>query len=818
MVICLMIGGGLLVVGVGLLEMERAEAMLRVQLGQRISVTARNLQALLHDTLEYQSTDKIKKSLRAVAADSFILAVRVVDKDEKISVGDWNTDAYTDVNVWRMPDHGFGFEFNVNWNRLTLVQAPFLMNDRNVALEVMVDGVTAWRDLKREVWGELRIQTMLTGALLLFGLFLLRRWFTRPLSEIAGLIRAGAPPRSFLKTANEAPGEFGQLAGAIGTMLGDLSETAKALESREKAFSELYHFAPAAMLSVLPNGMIVNANRRAGQLFSLAEEERLVGQAILTLVDPNSRGSLDHCFRRLMYDNESHCDLSIQVNDRVIELSVDLLAVRQADGTLDRIRLSLIDISQPKKLQRQLANKSQILNLVVEHMSDAILLVDEHGRIAAHNHRLLKLLCRRCDTLVGHWYDPEHFWDELDIENHDLFTRQIRQIHGDNERSAAERFIDRSKNAYLFQSVPVHDDEGQNVGRLWVVQDMTIQDQNERLIRQQTDQLRAIKRLGHELRELRNVDGLLERSVELLFHLFDIEMIGMTLRCDDRGKRSKQLFHDGKTMMNAGQGQGLVEAVESSFMRLVLSGRDAMYWSELPQDQAWSQAFIDSGITSLAAIPMKGSADTLGVFWIARRGGERLNQHHLYLLETLTPTLAGKFELALEHERLQRLELSDSVTDLPNRIQFEFQIRQIGTHLNWAAVILSIDHLRRWNEMLGHAGVNQMLARVAEELNTMVRRSCFLARIDGKSFAVLCPDLIPDTARALADRLEAMMQHIAPDYTASMPLTASIGVATSPDDGTEPHMVVSMAEHRASMAKRQGGNQIIDDSPLSKAG
>lgn len=818
MVISLVVGGALLVVGIGLLEIERAEALLRLQLGQRISVTTRNLQTLLDDTLDFQSRDKIEESLRAVTSDSYFMAVRVVDFDDTISVGDWSTNAYADVNVWRMPDHGFGFEFNVNWNRLTLVQAPFSSGEKMIRLEILVDGVTAWRDMKRQVFSELRLQTMLTGAMLLFGLFLLRRWFTRPLSEIAGLIRAGAPPRSFIKSSLESPGEFGHLAGAIGTMLGDLTETAEALEQRERAFSELYHFAPAAMLSVTPSGMIVNANRRAAHLFDLEDEEQLIGKSFQALIEPSSRKNLDQSLHRLLYDNESHCDLQLPLKGREVDLSVDLLAVREDDGALDRIRLSLIDVSQLKKLQRQLTNKSRVLNLVVEHMTDAILLVDEKGRIAAHNQRLLNLLGQRSDSIVGQWYDPEHFWDELNIENHELFSKQIVQIHNDHERPAAERFVDHTKRAFLFHSVPVHDDDGQNFGRLWVVQDMTVHDQNVKLVQQQNEQLRAIKRLGHELGEIRNVEDLVHRTVELLYDLFGVEMVGLALRADEDGRRSKQLLHLGKGAHAVGTSRALVAAVETSFMPHLLTSRDAMFWAELPADQKWAMAFTEAGATSMAGIPLKGSADNLGVFWIARRAGERLDHQHLYLLETLIPTLAARFELALEHERLQRLELSDSVTDLPNRIQFEFQIRQISSHPKWAAVILSVDHLRKWNELLGHARVNQMLARLASELNAAVRRSCYVARIDGKSFATLCPNLTGPSARAFAERLSRMVARIAKDYQAYMPLTASIGVALAPDDGVEPHLVVSTAEYRSSLARHQGGNCVVIQNPVAKAG
>jgi len=48
----------------------------------------------------------------------------------------------------------------------------------------------------------------------------------------------------------------------------------------------------------------------------------------------------------------------------------------------------------------------------------------------------------------------------------------------------------------------------------------------------------------------------------------------------------------------------------------------------------------EAGLTCLAAGPLRGPHETVGIVWIARRGGERLERHQIHLLETLIPTIA----------------------------------------------------------------------------------------------------------------------------------------------------------------------------------
>src|SRR5690606_39275311 len=129
--------------------------------------------------------------------------------------------------------------------------------------------------------------------------------------------------------------------------------------------------------------------------------------------------------------------------DKELAVSVESTAVRDDEGELQNVRLSLLDVSEATELHEQLASKSRLLNLVIDHMSDAMLLVDDQGRIGAYNEPMAQLLNQRTGALVGTRYDPENFWLPLGVMDYENFVGKLSQIESEKHRPAQERFESR---------------------------------------------------------------------------------------------------------------------------------------------------------------------------------------------------------------------------------------------------------------------------------------------------------------------------------------------------------------------------------------
>jgi diguanylate cyclase (GGDEF)-like protein/PAS domain S-box-containing protein len=819
---------GLVVVGLGasaglsVLELNRSEPKLQLEITRQTAQVVRNIQAVLRGQLHDQTKPtQIMETLQVLGAEGFVRAVRLSSPHRQpIALGSWPHAPETVARVWPMPEHGTFNGKEVDIQRLTFVQAPFAADGGLVNLELLIDGPAARDQLRHDVITNLLMEWLFLCITVLLGLLMMRRWVAKPLLEIMELVRGNSGPQPFYDMSRSMQGEFAQLAEAVGGMLTRIECTSQALRQREQAFQNLYQFAPAAMLSLDAAGHILEANHRCAQLLERDDEKKFLGEDALLLVVAEDRPLLRQTIDRLDIDSATRCDLRVRLDkDRTLDVAVECTAVRDEDGLLQSVRLSLLDISQAKQLQERLAQKSQLLNLVIDHMSDAILLVDAEGRIAACNQKLGALLQCRTDALMGRRYDVESFWDDLGLASSPTFVNRMRQIEADITRPAQERFETRL-GTLLFQGIPVHDALQNSVGRLWVVSESTMQQQNQRLLHQQTSQLQSLKTFVQRLQRIDCVDRLLQEAADQLYTMFGVEAVGIAVRNPDDNRRSIQVIHRGFQPYLLTAHQALVDVIETRLMPTVLERAEVAMWPELPRGVDWSAAFGAAGLTCLAAGPLCSGDEQQGIVWVARRGGERIDRNHLFLLETLAPVLAARVEVTRLVERLHAVELTDPVTDLPTEQPFVRNLTRLTRRPGypWAVVLINVDHFSQINQKLSHASADAVLREVANTLRAGTRSHCYLNRLDGATFGVVAPGYTRREALALAERLReriALMSVPLPDHT-TLPLTASIGLSCCPLDGGDLQQVIAIARRRMGQARAQGRDRVIaDDQPAA---
>jgi len=818
-VICLLLGGLALSAGTTWLEFTRTRDRLRLELSGCVSTRARSIGAITagmaHDA------DLTEAELRAavsVALDEpAILAARVSGPElPTTTVGDWpaaDLPTKTVALATAGTPHGV-----VDLDEQTLLRAETRHHGHEVLVELIVDGPGTGAAIRSELFERAGNQWLLVGVLTLLGLLLLRRWIVRPLAGVVELVRQGAGPGQFRRFAERERGEFAELTGSIAAMLDQIDETASRLVEREQAFASLYQLAPSAMLSLDHDGLITEANARAATMLGAGDEASLIGRRAVEYVSEADQPLLQQTIDRLSVEDQGRCELRLTADAGGLDVTVEAVAIRCPEGRLRSVRLAMIDTGELKALNRQVADKSRLMNLVLDHMSDAIVLVGNDGKIATYNRKLAELLHRRPDSLHGETVDHGVFWDELEIINKELFVDRLRQIEADNERPAQERFEMRS-GVFVFQGIPVQDAAGETIGRMWVVQETTAQEQTQRMAHQQGRQLQALKRVGGELFDVDDVDTLLERAVQELHRVLGVEAVGIGLKDDTGGGRARQLMHRGPLPMLLDQHRAWREAVERELMPTVLRQRELALWADLSlAPQSWAAPAAAAGLTSIAATPLCSSIETQGIVWLARRGGERIERHHLYMLETLAPLIAARTQIAQLLERLSRANLSDPLTGLPSQEQFD-HLLHTTMRVPGAVQSVLIARLDGWDQRAagqGRDAADAALRAAAGRVRGVLRQSNALARLHGPTFAVLAPTLTSADAPNFAERVRAAIRH----GEGGNGTTASIGVASSDTDGGNPYDLRELAILRAEQAHRLGGDRAVcsGDGPGLAAG
>lgn len=216
------------------------------------------------------------------------------------------------------------------------------------------------------------------------------------------------------------------------------------------------------------------------------------------------------------------------------------------------------------------------------------------------------------------------------------------------------------------------------------------------------------------------------------------------------------------------------------------------------------------GITLVANLFVGVSVTAIGI--VAQNLRERYSRENYLLRHSLQHDVKIKDE---EKRRASYLAEHDPLTGLANRLRFErdasAMIDSAGRAGTWVAVMfIDLDGFKPVNDTHGHAVGDRILRVIAERLLALLRSEDLCARIGGDEFVVAMATAAGDcraissAARRVADAISLPV-----DLRGSqLQLSASIGVALFPADGTNLQRILSAADERMYHVKKRGRNAI----------
>jgi diguanylate cyclase (GGDEF)-like protein/PAS domain S-box-containing protein len=160
--------------------------------------------------------------------------------------------------------------------------------------------------------------------------------------------------------------------------------------------------------------------------------------------------------------------------------------------------------------------------------------------------------------------------------------------------------------------------------------------------------------------------------------------------------------------------------------------------------------------------------------------------------------------------RMSYLAQHDSLTDLPNRLLLNDRLTEAMalTHRyqrKLAMLFVDVDRFKHINDSLGHVVGDRLLQSVAQRLRACLRDSDTVSRQGGDEFVILLSEVThAQDAAIIADRvlLALRMPHRIDQQ--ELHLTASIGIVTYPDDGTDVETLMRNADSAMYHAKDNG--------------
>jgi diguanylate cyclase (GGDEF)-like protein len=198
-----------------------------------------------------------------------------------------------------------------------------------------------------------------------------------------------------------------------------------------------------------------------------------------------------------------------------------------------------------------------------------------------------------------------------------------------------------------------------------------------------------------------------------------------------------------------------------------------------------------------------------------------------YVLKDRMARLGTAVQNALEQSQLRRQQrqaqsalehqaLHDSLTDLPNRLQFEQRLEAaIASRPSVALLLLDLDNFKEFNDTFGHRLGDALLRQVGPRLRDQLEPGDVIARLGGDEFGILLPDADADRAIRIAHALLRVERPFLADGH-SLELMACIGIAVFPEHGASSEALLQRAEVAMYAAKRSGNSYSVyreEDDP-----
>ncbi len=221
-------------------------------------------------------------------------------------------------------------------------------------------------------------------------------------------------------------------------------------------------------------------------------------------------------------------------------------------------------------------------------------------------------------------------------------------------------------------------------------------------------------------------------------------------------------------------------------------------------------------LASIAGFPLLHDGHVVGILVVGFHTRRSFGGNDQRLLTTFAGHAALAMRNAELYETVERLSVTDSLTNLANRRRFDQELsaeliraRRYGKSLS--LIIFDLDHFKAINDSSGHLVGDLALAVVAEVLRQCCRETDIAARVGGEEFGLILPETKSTEAMRVAERVRGQLANTPVAWEGqTLFVTLSAGVIGStgkslPTDSTSLFRLADQALYRA---KQQGRNRV----------
>ncbi|MGA1869243.1 MAG: diguanylate cyclase [bacterium] len=216
---------------------------------------------------------------------------------------------------------------------------------------------------------------------------------------------------------------------------------------------------------------------------------------------------------------------------------------------------------------------------------------------------------------------------------------------------------------------------------------------------------------------------------------------------------------------------------------------------------------------SFMGLPLLKDNQLIGIINLHKLATNAFSESNREYYMLVADYISNSIVKATLFQEAKNLSNIDDLTQLFNRRYFfEVAYQEIKRAKRYcrkiSLLMLDIDHFKHFNDYYGHLKGDYALKVVARILHSHAREADIVGRFGGDEFLMLLPETDKTGCKILAERIRQKIAHVFPFSNEGLQphLTATIGIATFPDDAQCRHSLLEYADKALYFGKINGRN------------
>lgn len=468
------------------------------------------------------------------------------------------------------------------------------------------------------------------------------------------------------------------------------------------------------------------------------------------------------------------------------------------------------DITEQKQAESALRESQQYARRLIESSLDMIIAVDLQREITEFNAAAQDTFGYNLQDVRGKAMDMLYVNPQEALAIHHITL---------TEGQCSREILNIRKNGHVFPSVLsasiLKNGEGDVVGIMGILRDITEQKQTEDTLRRHNRELVLLSRLSELLQACRTESETYDVIKNMCEQFFPL----------DSGYLA--IMDDSRTMLDIIRTWGGIIPEIGAFGTedCWALRRGKLHLIEPPDTGPLCLHLCSSSVHGYLCAPISASGEILGILHLSfgqYKAEPYLQEQQENTFEArrmVIARIAEHYALSLVNLRLRETLKQDSIRDaltgMYNRRYMEGSLeretRRAERHKKSVGVIiLDVDHFKLFNDTHGHEAGDIVLHELGLFLRRNTRGEDIACRYGGEEFLLIMPDANLENTRQRAETLREEIRKLQIHYQYKpLQVTVSIGVASLPEHGTTVKDVLKIADSALYQAKSEGRDRVV---------